>query len=57
MSSGGTDRPHCHATTVTFTGNFARGDESFGDAKTYAEWKFTHSPMELAAPQPAGTKP
>jgi len=39
------------------SGNFPRGDESFGEAKTYAEWKFTHSPAELAVPQPASTKP
>ena len=25
LSSGGIDRPHCQATTVTFIGNFARG--------------------------------
>ena len=39
------------------SGRFAPGDESFGDAKAYTEWKFTHSPAELAVPQPASTKP
>jgi type II secretory pathway pseudopilin PulG len=36
--------------------NFPRGDESFMDARTYTEWKFTHSPAGLAVPQPADTK-
>ena len=39
------------------SGRFAPGDESFGDAKTYTEWKFTHSPAELVTPQPVNTKP
>jgi hypothetical protein len=39
------------------SGHFARGDESFSDAKTYKEWKFTHSPAGLVAPEPGTTKP
>src|SRR3954468_14634593 len=39
------------------SGHFARGDESFIDAKTYREWKFTHSPAGLVAPDPGTAKP
>jgi len=38
------------------SGNFGRGDEAFTDAKSYAQWQFTHSPAGLAAPQPADTR-
>jgi len=38
------------------SGNFPRGDESFGDAKSYMEWKFTHSPLGLGVPQPDTAK-
>jgi type II secretory pathway pseudopilin PulG len=38
------------------SGSFPRGDESFGDAKAYTEWKFTHSPLGLVPAQPDTAK-
>ncbi|MGE5639345.1 MAG: type II secretion system protein [Clostridia bacterium] len=37
------------------SGNFRPKDESFAEAKTYADWKFTYSPTGLAASQPGNT--
>jgi len=39
------------------SGHFSYGDESFIDAKAYKEWKFTHSPAGLVAPDPDTKKP
>lgn len=38
------------------TGNFSPENESFADARRYADWTFLHRPKELAA-SPAGNTP